>query len=248
MIPKRTEYTCTAVLVLFVLISGVQATETYTFVTKWGFEGTGDGQFMTPVGIATDSGGYVYVADSENDRIQKFTSDGTYVSDWGSYGTGNGSFILPFGVATDTSGNVYVTDNNNHRVQKFNTDGTFVTRWGSYGTVNGSLRYPWGVAVDATGNVYIVDNSNNRIQKFTSDGTFVTKWGSFGTADSQFRYPAGSLLTHRATCMLLIPTTTASRSSVLTVPSSRNGERSVPETASSTTLAGLRSMQQVIFL
>ena len=160
----------------------------------------------------------------------------------------NGSFILPFGVATDTGGNVYVTDNNNHRVQKFNTAGTFVTRWGSYGTVNGSLRYPWGVAVDATGNVYIVDNSNNRIQKFTSDGTFVTKWGSFGTADGQFRYPGGIAADSSGNVYVVDSYNHRVQKFSSDGTSSRNGERSVPETASSTTLAASRSMQRVMFL
>ena len=54
-----------------------------TFVTKWGSQGTGDGEFTSPLGIAVDHSGFVYVADRDTHSIQKFTSDGTFVTKWG---------------------------------------------------------------------------------------------------------------------------------------------------------------------
>ena len=57
-----------------------------TFITKWGSEGTGDGQFDSPHGIALDSSGNVYVVDYYNNRIQKFDSNGTFITRWGSEG------------------------------------------------------------------------------------------------------------------------------------------------------------------
>jgi DNA-binding beta-propeller fold protein YncE len=71
------------------------------YLTQWGSFGTGDGQFDSPRGVATDATGNVYVADYNNHRIQKFTSAGTYVTQWGSRGSGNGQFTYPHGVATD---------------------------------------------------------------------------------------------------------------------------------------------------
>src|SRR5207302_1702605 len=59
------------------------------FVTKWGSQGGGDGQFANPTGVAVDGSGNVFVADSGNDRIQKFTNTGTFLTKWGSYGSGN---------------------------------------------------------------------------------------------------------------------------------------------------------------
>ena len=61
------------ILLLLVLVQGVQAAETYQFVTKWGSEGTNEGQFNAPFGIAVDSAGNVYVTDRSNARVQKFT-------------------------------------------------------------------------------------------------------------------------------------------------------------------------------
>jgi tripartite motif-containing protein 71 len=138
----------------------------YTFVTKWGSYGTGDSQFNLPSGIVVDSSGNVYVSDSSNSRIQKFTGAGAFVTKWGSYGTGDGQFQYPLGVSVDSSGNVYVADYGNYRIQKSTGAGTFITKWGSYGTGDGQFNFPFGIAVDSSGNVYVADRDNHRIQKF----------------------------------------------------------------------------------
>jgi DNA-binding beta-propeller fold protein YncE len=175
----------------------IQPTQQYLFIKKWGSQGTGDGQFDSPEGIAVDSSGSVYVADSDNNRVQKFSSDGTFITKWGSSGTADGQFGGPEGIAVDSSGSVYVADRGNDRVQKFDSDGTFITKWGSSGTADGQFGGPYGigpnaVAVDSkTGNVYVADPGNDRVQKFDSNGTFITKWGSSGTADRQFLLPEG---------------------------------------------------------
>ncbi|MCK4734430.1 MAG: 6-bladed beta-propeller, partial [Methanophagales archaeon] len=137
------------------------------FITKWGIEGSGDGEFQCPYGIAVDSSGNVFVADEGNTRIQKFDSDGHFIIKWGSRGTGDGEFFWPHGIAVDSSGNVYVADANNNRIQKFDSDGTFITKWGSEGTGDGEFFWPHGIAVDSSGNVYVADSNNHRIQKFT---------------------------------------------------------------------------------
>jgi Tol biopolymer transport system component len=167
------------------LISG------YEFIAKWGSYGSGNGQFYGPFGIAVDSSRYVYVADSNNNRIQKFTSSGGFVTKWGSSGTGNGQFDTPAGIAVDSSGYIYVADEMNHRIQKFTSIGGFVTTWGSSGTGNGQFNAPVGIAVDSSGYVYVADSGNSRIQKFTSSGGFITTWGSSGTGDGQFNAPVG---------------------------------------------------------
>jgi len=158
-----------AVLVLFslVMVPLVSATDgvTYIFLLKWGSLGAGNGQFNTPWDVAVDSNGNVYVADTYNHRIQKFTSSGGFLTKWGSYGTGDGQFNVPCGVAVDSNGNVYVADSHNHRIQTFTSTGAYITKWGSQGNGNGQFSYPSGVAVDSGGNVYVADTANNRIQK-----------------------------------------------------------------------------------
>ena len=89
------------------------------FFTKWGSPGTGDGQFSGATGIALDSSGNLYVADTNNSRIQKFDNTGTFLTKWGSYGSGNGQFYSATGIAVDGSGNIFVADPNGQRIQKF---------------------------------------------------------------------------------------------------------------------------------
>lgn len=73
--------------------------------------------FTTPVGVATDARGTVFVCDAS--RVQAFDSNGAFLARWGTSGSGPGQFSSSYGIATDRSGDVYVADNGNNRVQKF---------------------------------------------------------------------------------------------------------------------------------
>jgi DNA-binding beta-propeller fold protein YncE len=125
----------------------------YMFLRKWGSKGNGDGQFNFPTGIAVDNSGNLYVADKENHRVQKFSSEGAFLLKWGREGTGKGQFYFPIGVAVDSAGNLYVVDEGNHRIQKFSSEGTFLSTWGGEGRGNGKFFYPLSVAVDHADNV-----------------------------------------------------------------------------------------------
>jgi tripartite motif-containing protein 71 len=89
------------------------------FITKWGSEGEGNGQFASLESLDVDSSGNVYVADFGNNRIQKFTSEGTFITKWGSEGEGDGQFSEPEGIDVDDLGHVYVADTGNFRIQVF---------------------------------------------------------------------------------------------------------------------------------
>ena len=142
----------------------VDANSPYSFATKWGSRGTGDGQFSAPQGVAVDSSNNVYVVDVNNDRVQKFNSNGNFITKWGSAGTGHGQFDVPEDVAVDLSNNVYVVDTS--KIQKFNSNGNFITIWGSRGTGDGQFDHARGIDVDTSNNVYVADSQNDRIQKF----------------------------------------------------------------------------------
>lgn len=146
--------------------------------------GTGTAaSFNEPIGIAVDSSGNVYVADSWNHAIRKITSAGivsTFAG--GSYGFANGigtaaSFAYPYGVTVDNGGNVYVADRSNNAIRKISPTGVVSTLAGSgsSGFVNGtgtaaSFSYPTGVTVDSSGNVYVADKDNHSIRKITPAG------------------------------------------------------------------------------
>ena len=108
------------------------------------------------------------MADTANNRIQVFSSNGTFISTWGRYGTANGAFNQPAGITVDSSsGNVYVADTDNHRIQVFSSNGTFISTWGVYGIDEIGMRFPEGIAIDQEGNVYVADTANHRISAFT---------------------------------------------------------------------------------
>ena len=131
----------------------------------------------------------LYVADRDNDRIQKFDGNGNFILAWGSQGSGNGQFKKPQNVAIDSLNNIYVADHDNDRIQKFSSSGNFLLKWGSLGTGDGQFKHPIGIAVDTLDNIYAADLDNDRIQKFDSAGNFLLKWGSFGTTDGKFKKP-----------------------------------------------------------
>ena len=118
------------------------------FILQWGSNGAADGQFSGPHGIEVHAEGNVCVADTGNNRIQKFTSNGVFLIKWGSFGTAPGQFSHPHGIGVGPMGNVYVAETGNNRVQKFTNNGVFLTTWGAFGDGDGQFRHSHGLAVD----------------------------------------------------------------------------------------------------
>jgi hypothetical protein len=176
-----------------------------TLAGRPGSSGSADGtgsaaQFNWPSGVAVDSGGNVYVADTGNNTIRKVTPDGavtTLAGVAGSLGSADGTgsagrFDMPFGVAVDSAGNVYVADYGNDTIRKLTPGGVVTTLAGlagSSGSADGTgsaagFYWPRGVAVDSAGNVYVADTDNYTIRKVTPDGVVTTLAGLAGSSGS----------------------------------------------------------------
>ena len=165
----------------------------YVTGVTWGSQGSGDGQFQSPYGIAIDSVGNIYVADGYNYRIEKFDNTGGFLAKWSLQGPGDGSFGGAMAITIDSTGDVYVLNGDywTYDIQKFDSSGNFITRWGGHGSADGQFECAEALATDSSNNVYISDRCNYRIQKFDSSGNFIAKWGIQGSGDGQFEYPQG---------------------------------------------------------
>ena len=148
-----------------------------------GGHGNGRGQFDSPRGIAADSGGNIFVADTNNARIQKFSPNGTFVTSIGTKGKGPGQLGAPNGIAISHTGELYISDAGNHRVQKLTPDGRLIAEWSP------ALYGPRRLAIGPNDSIYVLDQGHARIVKFNLDGEVVASWGSGGTGDGQFRDP-----------------------------------------------------------
>ncbi len=174
-----------------------------TAVRSFGTEGKENGQFEFPRGVAFDAQGNVYVADSDNARIQKFDPSGKFLLAWGSKSPENvigppASFSQIWGIAVDPSGNVYVSDTWNHRIQKFDSNGKFLTMWGSNGDTRGvanvnPLQFygPRALAMDASGNLLVSDTGNKRVLKFSPSGEPLAQYGGVGSDNGKFLEQVG---------------------------------------------------------
>ncbi len=132
------------------------------------------GTFCEPWGVAVGPDGSVYVTDTWNHRVQKFTASGQAIKQWGHFGQGDtpDSLYGPRGIAVDSQGRVFVADTGNKRIVVFDADGNPITQFGGGGLDPGQFDEPVGVAVDAEGRVYVADTWNQRVQTLvpSSDG------------------------------------------------------------------------------
>ncbi len=168
-----------------------------------GFSGDGgpavSASLSAPGGIAVDTSGNLFFADTGNSRIRKVSASGiiTTVAGNGNVGySGDGgpatSASLNFnsivgGVAVDTSGNLFFADGANNAIRKVSASGiiTTVAGNGNFGftgdggpATSAEITEPIGVAVDASENLFIADLDNNRIRKVSVSGIITTVAGS----------------------------------------------------------------------
>lgn len=153
-------------------------------------------QLRGPRGVAVDSVGNLFIADTSSARIRRVDTTGiiTTVAGDGNYGIGidgipaiNTQLKIPGAVAVDAAGNLYIADTMNHRIRHVDSTGVITTIAGSvlFGGFSGDggpatsaqLSTPGGVAIDGAGRVYITDPVNDRVRRVDTSGIISTVAG-----------------------------------------------------------------------
>ncbi|TAE23523.1 MAG: hypothetical protein EAZ91_22060 [Cytophagales bacterium] len=174
-------------------------------VAGTGTSGSGANELDGIYGLFVDTGGYIYVTDNNNNRIQKFPptstagTAGSTVAGGPTSGSAANELNSPFGVYVDGADNIYVADSRNNRIQKFpptstaGTNGSTVAGGNGVGSDANQLKAPLGVCVDGSGNLLVADFNNHRIQQFppnsTSSTNGITVAGGYGSAANQLYAP-----------------------------------------------------------
>jgi sugar lactone lactonase YvrE len=168
---------------------------------NWAYSGDGgpatSAQLASPMGVAVDASGNVYIADMDNQRIRKVTASTGIITTFAGNGTrgfsGDGALAIdaelssPAGVAVDVAGNLYIADLFNNRIRKVTASTGIITTIAGIGGFGfsgdggpaidaelGMLTYPAGITVDAAGNLYIADTYNQRIRMVTASTGIIT--------------------------------------------------------------------------
>ncbi len=131
------------------------------------------GTFYEPWGLAVGTDGSVYVADTWNHRIQKFSPDGRFITQWGFFGQGESgaAFWGPRDIVIDSNNNLLITDTGNKRIAIFDQDGNFLSQFGSAGMLEAQFDEPVGMAIGTDGKLFIADTWNQRVQVFEPDAS-----------------------------------------------------------------------------
>src|SRR5882762_7739059 len=148
-----------------------------TNLISYGTQGSDVGQFYGAYGIALDSAGRIYVADTYNARVVRIDDmNGTNWTSFGTYGSDIGQFANPGGISIDAAGRIYVMDTGNNRLVRMDDmNGTNWTTFSGIGSGVGEFaQYVAPVAFDASGRIYVADTGNKRIVRM--DDMNGTNW------------------------------------------------------------------------
>ena len=191
---------------------GGQVKYCYSFHSKFGSLGSGEGQFNRPHDIVFDSKGFLYINDRELNTFQKFSPDAKFISQFGEEGSDLGQYSSPYSMAIDANDIIYVLDRGNDRIVKVDTDGKVLGALYSYDgqwiTSNDQIKDATkkikdakgestqfasaeAMAIDKDGNYYVTDTGYDRIIKFDKNFKYLSHFGEFGSGPGQFDHPHG---------------------------------------------------------
>ncbi len=156
----------------------------FLFVARLANRGENGGEFIAPESIAVGDDA-VYVADTDNNRIQVFSGNGDFLWEW-NY---SNYLLRPMGIASDKQGYTHVANSGKNHLIDFKKANGYCKFWDGYGKF--TYYAPRGIACDNKGNIYVVDSGNGHIVKKTNECESLVVWGGVGTDNGTFRNPHG---------------------------------------------------------
>ncbi len=149
------------------------------------------GQMKSPKGIASTAGGNIWVADTGNNRIQKFGPTGTLLNNVSGLGTEPGKLKEPAGIAVAPDGSIWVADTGNNRIEQWNSSIVLRRAVGKEGAGGGEFRAPVAIEADSSGNIWVGDQKNNRVEEFGEGGKYLGQFGANGSGRFSFSTATG---------------------------------------------------------
>ena len=153
--------------------------------------GNGPLQFCHPKGITVHpTTGQIFIADTDNHRIQVLNNDLTYSDSFGKLGSARKQFKYPYDVAFDNEEYLYVVDHHNHCIKKFTPKGQYISQFGSFGSNPGKFLCPSSIIIE-NNLIYVSDFGTNCVSIFDTNGCFIQCFGKRGSGEVEFKNPCG---------------------------------------------------------
>jgi DNA-binding beta-propeller fold protein YncE len=181
----RRRGTCISIVVLAAILAMTgrpERAQAQGFALEWGSSGSAPGLFNHPAGLGIDAAGDVYVADTSNQRIQKFDPDGNFLAAYAVAG-------YPSDVAVNSSGSLFVTTGS--QVLVLGAGGTPLDAWPNASSGGITFDGAFGIALAPDGSVYVSELGNNepypRVLRFSQTGFLMGAWGQRGSGPGEFQ-------------------------------------------------------------
>ncbi|MGN6274862.1 MAG: hypothetical protein ACTHNP_02900 [Solirubrobacterales bacterium] len=157
-------------------------------ICQAGTAGSGTGQMKAPQGIAVTSGGSIWIADTGNSRLEKFSASGGLINTVSGEGSEAGKLKEPSSITLALDGSIWVADTGNNRIEQWNSSLAFLRAIGKEGTGGGEFKGPASIEADSAGEIWVGDRGNNRVEEFDEYGTYLKQFGSYGSGGGQFSF------------------------------------------------------------
>jgi hypothetical protein len=162
------------------------------FALGSGNKGSEPGEFSEPHFITVNQTGEIFISDTFNARVQKFSPEGKFITEWGQVGDQSGEYLFHGYLAridVDNQGFVYVREFDGGRIQKYTEDGEYVATFSQRGTGEGELDEGYGLTI-IDDKIYCADTFESRVQIFSLEGELLEVWDpGEGNSGAYFNHP-----------------------------------------------------------